>query len=290
MSNEKFKIFIQFALKVIVVHCMTYIVMGMIMSNVFNYRELFQREIIRDYMLPLDAHTPFAILFQPVRGLLFAIALWPIRETLLEKKHSWLIVWVIFLVFGIFSTTAAAPGSIEGILYSKIPGWYHLIGLPEITLQTLLFSWLLIAWDKGQFAKRESHHKTTSGFFSTLFLAVVVSSFAYIGYAVGSLAIFFLSDTDIDFDSAAGDIKTQLMFVVAFIFNIIYVLYISKQWLENKISLGMIFIFAWILDSLAIFLYQLIFFGSSSLMTAILIGLLPAIIIAFSIRQNYKKA
>src|SRR5690606_10690690 len=97
------------------------------------------------------------------------------------------------------------------------------------------------------------------------------------------------SDANIDFDSAAGDAKTQLMFVVAFIVNVIYVFYISKQWLENKISLSMIFIFAWILDSLVIFLYQLIFFGSSSLITTILIGFLPAVIIALSIRQNYKK-
>lgn len=290
MNSEKVKAFLQFALKVIVVHCMTYIVMGLIMSNVLNYRELFQREVIRDYMLPLDAHTPLAILFQPLRGLLFAIALWPLRETLLEKKHGWLILWGIFLVFGIFSTTAAAPSSIEGILYSKIPSWYHLIGLPEITIQTLLFSWLLMAWDKGQFAKHESDHKTTGGFFSNLFLAFVVGCFAYIGYAVASLAVFFLSDTNIDFDTAAGDIKNQLMFVVALIFNIIYVFFISKRWLENKISLQLIFIFAWILDSMVLFLYQWIFFGSSSLITVILIGLLPAIIIAFSIRQNYKKS
>lgn len=212
-----------------------------------------------------------------------------LRETLLEKKHGWLILWGIFLVFGIFSTTAAAPSSIEGILYSKIPAWYHLIGLPEITLQTLLFSLLLIWWDKRQSTKAESEHKATGGFFSKLLIAVVVSSFAYIGYAVGSLAIFFLSDTDIDFDTAAGDIKTQLMFVVAFIVNVIYVFYISKRWLENKISLKMIFIFAWILGSVVLFLYQLIFLGSSSLITVIMIAFLPAIIIAFGIRQNYKK-
>lgn len=77
MNSEKMKAFTQFAIKVIVVHSMTYIVMGLIMSNLLNYRELFQQEVIRDFMLPLGAHTPFAILFQPLRGLLFAIALWP---------------------------------------------------------------------------------------------------------------------------------------------------------------------------------------------------------------------
>lgn len=289
MKSEKVKAFMQFTWKVIVVHCMTYIVMGMIMSNLFNYGELFQREVIRDFMLPIGSHTPLALLFQPVRGLLFAITLWPLRELLLQKKNGWLILWGIFLVFGIFSTPAASPSSIEGVLYSKLPTWYHFIGLPEITIQTLLFSLLLIAWEKGQFAKKGSDRKTVGEFFSELFMAFVIGCFAYIGYGVASLTVFFLTPSDIDFDSAAADIKTQLMFVVALIFNIIYVFFISKKWLENKISLQLIFILAWILDSAVIYFYQLLFLGSSSLLTTILIGFLPALIIALSIRQNYKK-
>jgi hypothetical protein len=227
---------------------------------------------------------------------LFALALWPLRDLFLAKKHGWLMVWGLFLVFGILSTTGAAPCSIEGVLYTKLPLWYHLIGLPEITLQTLAFSTMLVWWDKRETTKiAEKQPKQQKGFLSDLLMAVVIGCFSYIGFAVGSLAIFFLmntgSDTDqaIKFDEAAADIKGQLMFVVAFIFNVIFVLLVKEQWTKNKISLWAIFGIAWVLDSLILFVYQSIFYGSSSLPIVFFIGFLPALIMALSIRQNFKK-
>ncbi|MBC7265093.1 MAG: hypothetical protein H5T64_12170 [Chloroflexi bacterium] len=286
MSRDAFRQFIQFAIKVVLVHCLTYFIFGLVMSNLLNYEELFQREIIRDFMLPFGSRTVLGVLLQPIRGLLFAVALWPIRSAILAKKHGWVIVWLLFIVFGILSTTSAAPCSIEGVLYTKLPLWYHLIGLPEITLQTMAFSYLVVWWDNRQSMRTEEVRK---GFFSELFMAVVVGCLAYIGYAISSLALFFLSDTDIDFGTAAGDIKNQLMFVVAFVFNVVYILYISRKWLENRVSLWVIWGLAWALDSLVLFFCQWIFFGSSSLITTTLIGLLPASIIALGIRQNYKR-
>lgn len=281
--------FMRFAVKVILVHCLTYFVFGLVMSRLFNYEELFQREIIRDFMLPLNSRTLLGLLLQPVRGLLFAVALWPIRGVILEKKHGWLIVWLIFVIFSILSTTSAAPGSIEGVLYTRLPIWYHLIGLPEITLQTLAFSYLLVWWDKRQSTKANGVRAQKKGFLSELLMAVVIGCFAYIGYAIGSLTLFFLSDTDIDFNAAARDIRNQLIFVVAFVANVVYVLYTSRKWLECRISLWMIFGLAWILDSLVLFFCQWLFLGSSSLIIALLIGLLPGAIIAVSIRQNYRR-
>nr|MBC7244607.1 hypothetical protein [Chloroflexota bacterium] len=289
MQKETFREFIRFTIKVVLVHCFTYFVFGLIMSNLLNYAKLFQQEVIRDFMLPFGSRSLLGVLFQPVRGLLFAVALWPIRRLILERKHGWLSLWLIFVVFAILSTTSAAPSSIEGILYTKLPLWYHLIGLPEIMLQTLAFSYLLVLWDKRQSMVPQDTRKESKGLISELFKAVVISCFAYIGYAIGSLALFFLSDTDIDFNTAAGDIKNQLMFVVAFVFNVVYTFYISKKWLKNEIPLWAIGGLAWALDSLVLFVYQWIFYGSSSLITAMLIGFLPAVIITLGIRQNYKK-
>jgi len=296
MTKKSWKEFVGFTVRVIIIHSLTYLLFGLIMSNLFNYREIFQREIIRDFMLPLDAHTPLGILLQPVRGLLFAIALWPLRDLFLAKKNGWLMVWGLFLVFGILSTTGAAPCSIEGVLYTKLPLWYHLIGLPEITLQTLAFSTLLVWWEKRESTLiTEKQPKQQKGFLSDLLMALVIGCFSYIGFAVGSLAVFFLmntgSDTDqaIQFDEAAADIKNQLMFVVAFIFNVIFVLLIKGRWMANKISLWSIFGIAWLMDSLILFVYQSIFYGSSAPLTVILIGFLPALILAFGINQNFKK-
>lgn len=139
-TQHSWKAFLAFALRVIIAHTLTYFIIGMIMSNVFDYREVFKREIIRDYMLPMDQHNilggPY---MQPLRGLIFAIGLWPLRSFLVEKKRGWLILWGLIVTIGILSTPAASPSSIEGMLYTKIPMWYHLMGLPEIMLQTLVF-------------------------------------------------------------------------------------------------------------------------------------------------------
>jgi hypothetical protein len=43
------KTFPGFALRVIVAHTATYFIFGFIMSNVFDYGEVFRREVIRDY-------------------------------------------------------------------------------------------------------------------------------------------------------------------------------------------------------------------------------------------------
>jgi hypothetical protein len=48
----------------------------------------------------------------------------------------------------IFSTAGAAPGSVEGIIYTKIPLGLQLIGLPEVLLQTLAFSLLVTTWHR----------------------------------------------------------------------------------------------------------------------------------------------
>lgn len=290
MATQKRSEFIPFSIRVILIHFLTYTVFGLVMSNLLNYEELFQREIIRDFMLPIDSHTLLGVAVQPIRGFLFALALWPLRELFIEKKRGWLIVWSLFLVFGILSTTGAAPSSIEGALYSKLPLWYHLIGLPEISLQTLTFSYILVYWEKRQLmSAQELKQQGKKGFLSRLILPLVISSFAYIGFAVSSIGVFFLSGADLDFSSAAGDMKSQLMFVVAFLFNVVFVFLISQRWLDDKMSVWAIFGAAWALDSLILYLYQWLVFGSSSPLTVILIGFLPAAIIAFAISRNYKK-
>ena len=164
------------------------------------------------------------------------------------------------------------------------------MGLPEISLQTLTFSVLLVLWEQGKlFSSSEGEGGKAKGFFSRLLPAIVIGCFAYIGYALASVGVFFLTADELDFSSAAGDMKTHLMFIIAFIFNVIYVYIISKRWLENKISQRTIFGIAWVIDSMVLYLYQTIVFGSSDLLFAVLIGILPAAVIAFTIPSNYKK-
>ena len=77
--------------------------------------------------------------------------------------------------------------------------------------------------------------------------------------------------------------------MVAFVVNVIFVFSISRRWLDNKISVWAIFGLAFVIDSLVMFLYQWIVFGSSNVLYVFLISLLPAAIIAFAIPRNYKR-
>lgn len=294
----KWKAFWGFALRVIIAHTATYFVFGIIMSNVFNYGEVFQREIIRDFMLPIDQHNvllgPF---LQPVRGLIFAIGLWPIRGVLIENKRGWLILWGLLVTLGILSTPAAAPASIEGVLYTRLPLWYHLMGLPEITLQTLVFSIWLVWWERQTLPGREATPKPENGLVTEVLKAIATACFAYIGYAVGGLLLAAMANAQaaatgtggVDIKAAGADLKLQFMFVVAFGVNAITVFWVGRRWVAQRITLGGVFLLFWVLDALVPWLYQTVVLGGSFIPTAILLGFFPAVIIAISLRLNYHR-
>ncbi|MBL7063525.1 MAG: hypothetical protein ISS49_04855 [Anaerolineae bacterium] len=292
MKKHDLKAFLRFTVKVVVTHTLTYFIFGLVMSNVFDYARLFQQDIIKDFMRPIDSSYVLAGPFlQPLRGLLFAIALWPIRNLILQKKHGWLILWNILVMVGILSTPAAAPCSVEGVIYSKLPLWYHLLGLPEIMLQTFIFSLVLVRWDKRQDQKTKGPEEqpATPSLLSEIMKAVMTGCFAYIGYAIGGLLSVAIAGIEVDMDAAATDLRTQMMFVVAFAVNVIVVFFISRQWLKGKISIWLIFALFWGIDTVVPLLYQLVFTAPSPLHMALLLGFFPAVIIAVSIYLNYKR-
>ena len=146
--------FIKFMFKAIIVHTLTYFICGLIFSNLFHYDDIFQIDVIKNFMRGYD--SPMIMLgpiLQPIRGLIFALGIWPIKKIIIDQKYGWLVLWNIIVLFGILSTPSAAPASIEGMIYSKLPLWYHFIGYPELLTQTFLFSLIVVTWEKGQLPK-----------------------------------------------------------------------------------------------------------------------------------------
>ena len=88
-------------------------------------------------------------LFNIIRGLLFGLVLYPFRETLITRKWGWAYLWALFLVLALFSTIGPGPASIEGLIYTRVPLSHHLLTPWEGLLQTLVFSLLLIRWEKS---------------------------------------------------------------------------------------------------------------------------------------------
>lgn len=135
------------AARTIVVHTITYFLMGLLASTLLGYAESFARPWMACWMRQTDDPIVMAgPLFAPVRGLIFALAFYPLRETFFGRKNGWLIMWWLLVALGILSTFGPAPGSIEGMVYTVIPIWQQLTGWLEVIPQALLLSVILFYW------------------------------------------------------------------------------------------------------------------------------------------------
>jgi len=146
MSDQSLS-FISLALKTIVVHTVTYFVCGVFAYLLLDYERAFAEPGVRGYMRQTDEAIVMAgPLFQPLRGLLFAIAFFPLRSVLFGKKGGWLAMWGMLVIVGILSTFGPSPGSIEGMIYTTFPIKLQLIGMTEVLMQSLLLSLVLCHW------------------------------------------------------------------------------------------------------------------------------------------------
>jgi hypothetical protein len=137
--------FLPLAAKTIVCHTLTYMLMGILAYNFLNYAEAFARP--NSGMRPTTSPWVMAgPLFQPLRGLIFALVFYPLRSLLFGKKHGWLLMAWILIALGILSTFGPASGSIEGMIYTLAPIREQLRGWLEIVPQALLLSALLCYW------------------------------------------------------------------------------------------------------------------------------------------------
>jgi hypothetical protein len=134
-------------MKTIVVHTVTYFLMGIIASTFLNYEEKYALPWMvcwmRQFGDPLLTAGP---LFQPIRGVVFALAFYPLREVLFGKKNGWLVMGWLLVALGILSTFGPPPGSIEGMIYTVVPISSQVIGYLEIVPQALLLSAGLCYW------------------------------------------------------------------------------------------------------------------------------------------------
>ena len=136
-------------LKAIVSHTLTYFLVGLVASVVFNYAADFARPELRSFMRQLgDPIIALGPALQPIRGILFALAFYPLREILFRKRNGWLIMWWLLVALGIFSTFGPASGSVEGAIYTTLPlrEQFFAGGMLEILTQSFLFSALLYYW------------------------------------------------------------------------------------------------------------------------------------------------
>ena len=139
--------FWELAVKTSVAHTVTYFLMGLLASTLFNYAGQFALPYMACWMRPTNEPLVMAgPLLQPIRGLIFALAFYPLREIFFGKKNGWLLMAWTLVALGILSTFGPTPGSVEGMIYTLIPLPAQLRGWLEVVPQALLLSGLLAYW------------------------------------------------------------------------------------------------------------------------------------------------
>ncbi len=133
--------------KTLVTHTVTYFIVGLLASLLLDYARFFAESSLSLIMRPTsDPWVMAGPLFQSVRGLLFGIVFYLLREPFFERKNGWLVMWLVLVVVGIIGVFGPAPGSVEGMIYTVFPLSVHLRSLPELLLQSLFLSLLLFYW------------------------------------------------------------------------------------------------------------------------------------------------
>jgi hypothetical protein len=129
------------------VHTVTYFIAGFVASLALDYAHAFNEPGLAGYMRDLDDRMVMAgPLFQPLRGALFGLAFFPLREILFTRSRGWAVTWLLLVVIGIFSPFGPAPGSIEGLVYTTVSFRRQALGLLEVVPQALALSALLFYW------------------------------------------------------------------------------------------------------------------------------------------------
>jgi len=138
---------LELAVKTIIVHTVTYFLTGALAFYFLDYATVLARPDMASWMRqPTDPMVMAGPLFQPIRGLVFALVIYPLREKFFERRHGWLLLWWILVALGIISTFGAVPGSLEGFVYTRISIRDQLLGLPEVVLQALLLAFGVVYW------------------------------------------------------------------------------------------------------------------------------------------------
>jgi hypothetical protein len=122
-------------------------VIGFISYTVFDYTAKYADPLLGNFMRqtnhPLVAAGP---MFQVFRGLLFGLVFFLLRDIYFKNKNGWLPIWLVLFIVGVISTFGPSPSSIEGLIYTNVPLYFHVIGLPEVAVQSFLLAYLTHFW------------------------------------------------------------------------------------------------------------------------------------------------
>ena len=270
----------RYVIKVMIYHVVTYIICGMIFSHLFNYKELFEYGIMKYYMRPADSVLSMVgPIFQIIRGLLFGAVLLILREKILTEKNSFLKLYALMVILGIYNTPGPAPGSIEGIIYSQVPWKFIICGSPEILMQTLWFSYLVSGIDK----KKASRKKLLP---VGIKRALISSVICVAGYSVTGIIMSLMLKVEVSSSTNAS--SYIILGVTALISFVLTLWYIHKQQINNPAYRLMYYSALYILCAVCPFVINMITDSPLKTPLSLIICVLPVIGVALYIEKSVK--
>ncbi len=163
-----------FTWRITAAHTITYFIVGLLAMYLLDYKKIFAAGDLGLFMRPTDsAVVALGPGLQIIRGLIFTLALWPFKSVFLFEEHGWLKLWILFIGLSILSTFGPSMGSIDGMIYTKIPIQQQILFLPELVIQSLLLSFSIFFWYRHP---RKSYH-IISIFFVALILLMSVAGY-----------------------------------------------------------------------------------------------------------------
>ena len=128
-----------------IVHTVTYCLVGLVAYNLFHYRA-FLADPSNNFRPSSDPLVRAAVLFQPIRGLLYGVVFYLLSSVLFQQSTGWLIAWVMLAFVGILGTFAPAGHSIEGLVFLKAGSSRNWGGLVEMLTQSFFLSVFTYVW------------------------------------------------------------------------------------------------------------------------------------------------
>ena len=151
--NKKSTI-VNFVWKISYAHVIAYFLAGIFALAIMNYQELFSTDSLSLIMRPTtDPIVALGPALQVLRGILLALAIYPIRKSFFEEKHGYKKLSLIVLVFSLISTIGPTIGSFEGYIYTTVPAMYQILGYPEALLYISLFVGIIFMANKFEHKK-----------------------------------------------------------------------------------------------------------------------------------------
>ncbi len=118
----------------------------------------------------------------------------------------------------------------------------------------------------------------------------MIGCFGYMAFTVTAISLIFITGSQIDFEAAASDTNSQIVFIVIFIFNTLSTFFVGQMYFRKLWSTHIILVYFVLLNICVPQLYWLLFGWPMHLWRAIYFGCIPGLIVTLSVIRLFKPA